>query len=147
MKTILFATLLTIMSTGAYAQKTNLDKLPEKERNEYLLKTAYKTVMKHAPEWYRDFKEPLIESGVFPSGSDKDRLVYSVTYFHDPSKEFMGYGFSILVGIYADTGAVRDFSFGDGAYYKFPTTGTRSGEKPFYRPYTKVDTTNRENTF
>lgn len=145
MKTIIFATLLTIMSTGAYAQKTNLDKLTEKERNEYLLKTAYETVMKYAPDWYRNYKEPLIRSVVFPAGEEKGKLVYSVTYFHDPSKEYMEYGFSILVGIYADTGAVRDISFGDGAIYLFPTNGTRSGEKPFHHPYIKKDVGGREN--
>jgi hypothetical protein len=119
------------------AQKTNLDKLPEKERNEYLLKTAYDAVMKHAPEWYRDYYKPEIRSFVPEIGSDKGRLIYSVIYYNNPDEEELEWGYSVAVGIYADTGEVRGLAFGDGIGYTLsPKSATRSDdEKPFYRPY------------
>lgn len=116
MKPIIFVTMIMLYST-AFSQKTNLASLPEKERNEYLIKTAYETVMRYGPDWYRDYKSPKITSNVISKGPDKGRLQYAVTWFHDPSKETMEWGYSVGVGIYANTGAVRMIGFGDGTGY------------------------------
>ncbi len=143
MRTLLVISMILFV-VNVSAQKINLNLLPEKERKEYLLKTAYEVVMKHAPEWHRNYKTPEIESYVISIGPDKGRIEYSVKWYYDPQKEDLEYGFSVSVVFWADTGEVRGLTFGDEILYFFPpktsTQGqsqTQSGspEKPFYRPY------------
>jgi hypothetical protein len=112
-------------------QKTNLNKLPEYERNEYLLKTAYFAVMRHAPDWYRDYKEPEISSRIVEVGPDKGKLVYNVIYFFDPQKEQMLREYSIRVTIYADTGKVRGLRFGDNTGLDLSRA---TDDKPYVHP-------------
>jgi hypothetical protein len=137
MRKFVVFTLLLSFAIAANAQKPNLDKLPEKERNEYLLKTAYEAVMKYAPEWYRDYKKPEISSYIATGGeAGKGRLQYYVDYFYDPQKEKMEHPYSISVGIWANTGEVGGLFFGDGLWYLFSSKPkTRSDEKPYYRSY------------
>jgi hypothetical protein len=141
MKKLIVFTLLLSFAIAANAQKTNLDKLPEKERNEYLLKTAYDAVMKHAPEWYRDYKQPEIELFLIDVGPDKGRKEYSVTWVYNPQEETMEWDFSVSVTIWADTGGLRAMIFGDGAIYSFESKTRNADEKPYYRPcpYKKND--------
>ena len=133
MKTIILSAILLFTISAEYtsAQKKNLDKLPEKERKEYLLKKAKETIMEYGPDWYRDYKEPVIRLIVIDLGPDKGRSFYSVGYLYDPNKEQMEYSeYSVGVGIYADTGEVRGISFGDGISYNLSSeTKTRNGGK------------------
>jgi hypothetical protein len=96
--------------------------------------------MTHGPDWYRDYKEPEIRSFVIDLGVDKGRLQYAIKYFYDPNKEKMEYPYSVVVGIYADTGELRGLSFGDGISWipngiSYTPKQTRSAdEEPYVRP-------------
>lgn len=113
---------MTLLSTVVCAQKNNLSLLPQKERNEYLVKKAYDAVMKYGPDWYRDYREPEIKSFIIPVDSrdpDREKTEYSIRWYYDPAQEKMIKPYSVAVGIYESTGELRWIMFGDGGIYGF----------------------------
>ena len=117
MNRLSFLLLLSVHSL--YAQ--DLDKLCEKKRNEILIMTAKKVVMKHGPDYYRNYKLPVIEkdSITTKNASERHRLnigriFYRVKFLYDRKKEELNLNEAAMVAIWEDTGKAFSVLFGNG---------------------------------
>lgn len=146
MITMLLATV--VISQVAVAQ--NLDKMSEKERNKKLLILAKQAILKHGPDWYREYKEPSIEHvnvnpnlrcfSVKEQEKFPGRSCYIVTYFYDTAKERMRMTFAVKVYIWGDTGLTNKMGFGNGSIMgPLDTPETRGNGKPKVMPFKKHD--------
>ena len=128
MKTLLCFILVISTLTSSLPKTRNLDKMNEKERNEYLIKYATKVVKKHGPEYYRKEKPPVINRIIVNEKNDsissggmradhEGRAYYIVTFPHDPNYEYMHAGFAARVFFWADTGIAFTVMFGNGWGY------------------------------
>lgn len=97
--------------------KTNLDQLPEEERNEYLLQISRDMIMRIAPDWYRDCGRPKIERFIPEAETEIARhgkIAYKITRYYDESAEYFEWGFSSMVIVNEETGRVATARFGHG---------------------------------
>jgi len=92
-----------------------LYELPEKDRNEYLIALARRCVLVYGPAYYRDYKHPIIEEGVFPplpSEGKKERWphaeqpYYEVLFPYDTSKELFYFAFIARVAIVKEDASI-----------------------------------------
>lgn len=142
MKTIIFCSLFlfTLSTAKAFAQKTNLDNLSEKERTEYLLEVTKDIIMKYAPGWYRDMggykierKEHSNEVAIKSYG----KVSYRVIRYYDTDKEIFNRGFSTQVLVNAETGKATDMTFGnDGSGFgSFDDPKYENEKYPFFKEF------------
>lgn len=80
----------------------NLIGLPEKERNQYLIALARRSILVYGPAYYREYKHPIIVEGIFPPlppEGKKERWPYAeqeyyeVLFPYDISKELFYFAF------------------------------------------------------
>ncbi len=103
--------------SAASAQKTNLDRLSEKKRTEYLLDVSKEAIMKYAPGWYREdggYKIERLEWEDPRHIERKGKVSYIIIRYYDANKESFPSGFSTEVDVNEETGKVTDMGFGDG---------------------------------
>ena len=90
-----------------------LSELPEKNRN--LIALARRCVLVYGPAYYRDYKHPIIEEGVFPplpSEGKKERWphaeqpYYEVLFPYDTSKELFYFAFIARVAIVKEDASI-----------------------------------------
>ena len=95
---------LLLISTAGYAQKNIFEKMPPNQRDNILIETATKALLKYAPDYYREYKKPeIILKKTFPNKSS-GRLFYEVTFLYDPQKEKYLFDYIAKVYIWADNG-------------------------------------------
>ena len=109
--------LLSIGAAVAKEPKTNLDRLSEKKRTEYLLDVSKEAIMKYAPGWYREEGGYKIERLTWEGEvniKQRGKASYIVKRYYDDSKEMFPKGFSTETFINEETGTVSNMRFGDG---------------------------------
>ena len=113
--TILLCTGYTIT---AIAQ--NLNSMPEAQRDSLLISVAKEAVLKLGPDYYREYKQPVVsyqQSPIDPYINRPDRdntCYYIITFPYDPAVEQLEYDFAARVCIYEDTGDLESVLFGCG---------------------------------
>lgn len=105
-----------------------LSKLSEKKRNEYLIALARRSVLVYGPAFYREYKSPIIEEGVYeplpPSGTKErwphaEQPYYRVLFPYDTSKELFGTAFIVKVIIMKSDACVAQIDFNQDFGYMF----------------------------
>jgi hypothetical protein len=123
--TILLLIVLTAISCVSNKAVTNLGALSKMQREKYLIDQSKETILKYGPDYYRNYKTPLIEereicsadtSGGWPveMGAKIGRKYFTVTYLYDSSKELLDWDYAAYVAIWADTGTPFSVIFGCG---------------------------------
>jgi len=126
------STLLVFLSlcNPVFSHMRNLEKKEESKRNDYLIKISKEVIMAFGPDYYREYKEPIISDiTVFPETFKNDpvlkdkklfgRKYYSVTYVYDTSVENLKYSIAARVNIWADNGQPASVFFGSGFGHNF----------------------------
>ena len=137
MKTItktIFVTLLCVSySTVSMAQ--NLRSMPDVERNALLISIAKEAVLTHGPDYYREYREPIVERGQMPpkgeqnpDGWNAERYYYTVTFLYDRTQETLEWDFAAIVQIWEDTGEPVRVGFGNGMGINIEASRLRSSE-------------------
>jgi hypothetical protein len=109
---------LTGYVTAIFSQ--NLDSMPQAQRDSLLISLAKEVVLRYAPLYYREYKEPVIERLEPPEESmnstDKDagRILYRVFFPYDKTREQLSYDYAAFVGIWEDTGKPSGIQCGVG---------------------------------
>ena len=109
---------LVILSFYATAQ--NFDKMPVQQRDSMLITRAKAAAKKYAPGYYREYGTPKIERLVWNGEEDLEfgerqgRPYFRVTFPYDESKDYFGYGFSVMVDILGDDGTLNGVMGGHG---------------------------------
>ena len=141
MKQLLLIMAVLGLSVNLSAQ--NLDKMPQKQRDSVLLVKAKATVLKHGPDYYRDYGRPEIKhehiSDKFQTQireiyikNHPGRSFYTVTFLYDKSEEDFPWKYSSKVYIWGDTGVVFQIDFGNGLGFgqlDMPQTKSGSSEE------------------
>ena len=118
-----FKILTIILLTGnilmSIAQQ--LDRMPTRQRESMLIATAKEIVMKYGPDYYREYKPPVIErnqvppKGEFnPTGELAGRIRYFVLFLYNKEEEQLEYDFAVRVAFWEDTGNPCGIIFGNG---------------------------------
>ena len=91
------------------------------QRDSLLISVAEEVVLKYGPDYYRDYKEPVIKRGqvppkgeMNPEGEMASRVYYDVTYLYDETQEVLSFEFAASVRFWADTGKPGGVTFGSG---------------------------------
>lgn len=111
--------LLALVALTVQAQYADLQKLSEKKRNKHLVKTAKEVTMAFAPEYYREYKKPVIlgpydyDPSKFPSLENRNQFIgrsyYVVIIPYDFSKENLDRDYAARIQIWADDGTPMTF--------------------------------------
>jgi len=119
MNRIILFTVLTIFAFHLSAQDIDLQKLSEKKRNKHLVETAKEVTMAFAPEYYREYKKPIIlgpydyDPSKFPSLENRNQYIgrsyYVVIIPYDFSKENLDRDYAARIQIWADDGTPMTF--------------------------------------
>ena len=97
-----------------------LSDLSEEKRNEYLIALARRCVLVYGPAFYREYKEPVIEEGVYeplPPYGTKERWPYAeqpyyvVRFPYDTSKELFKSSFIAWVVIMKSDACIAQIDF------------------------------------
>lgn len=92
-----------------------LSEFSKKNRNEYLIALARRCVLVYGPAYYRDYKHPIIEEGVFPPlpsegkkerWSHAERPYYEILFPYDISKELFYFAFIARVAIMKEDASI-----------------------------------------
>jgi len=122
MKQIIFMFLLCV-SYNSLTLAQNLNSMPIAKRDSLLIAIAKEAVLKYGPDYYREYKTPVIITGKFPPAeqiTDKrfvklaGRSYYLVTFLYDKTQEQLSYDFAAEVRIWEDTVSLFDVMFGNG---------------------------------
>ena len=113
-----------LLSLSEVVTAENLDSLSTEKRNKKLIKMAKEVVLRHGPDYYRDYKPPVIKSqrvsdktvdmSVGMIEKYKGRSYYTVEYPYDLKEEVFGSFYSAKVYVWGDTGKVFYIVFGGG---------------------------------
>lgn len=128
------------LCTPCFSQMNNLERKEESQRKEYLTNIAKEVILTFGPDYYRDFKEPIIsdtitfretfkEDSVLRNKNFYGRKYYSVKYLYDPSIEKFLYNFVAEVDIWADDGQPKEVRFGNGYGQNFYITSYKKWKK------------------
>ena len=118
---ILLIILLCVSYNTAIAQ--NLSFMPDVKRDSLLISIAKEVILKYGPDYYREYKQPVISYKQYPSVgkiNDKrftmlaDRYYYVVTYLYDKTEETLEWDYAAEVRIWEDTGNPSGVMFGNG---------------------------------
>lgn len=121
-KNVLLILLSIVSYTVVCAQNTDLGKLSEQERQEYLIELGKDLTKTFGPGYYREYKEPIILEVEKFSDNDKrpeiqkniGREYYTVIFPYDESKEELDFPYASRVRVWKDTGEPLDVTFGNG---------------------------------
>ena len=146
---ILWMGLLNV-STLASAQSVdslNLDSLSKTEREKVLLRLTKNVVLRRAPEYYREYKTPVIKNKRPETSNDlftsiceknKGRSYYTVEYPYDLNEEVFQSGYSIKVYFWGNNCKIFLIVTGHGRYVEdYYALSDKEKEKLVF-PYTKV---------
>jgi hypothetical protein len=115
--------LLALIFTGytVITRSQNLDSIPKAKRDSILIARAKETVLTYGPDYYREYKKPVIERGqVLPKGAinvtgeNANRVFYVVIFPYDKTKELLAEEFAVMVRFWADAGTPMSVRFGNG---------------------------------
>ena len=118
-----------------------LSKLPEKKRNEYLIALARRSILVYGPAFYREYKSPIIEEGVYeplpPSGTKErwphaEQPYYKVLFPYDTSKELFGTAFIAMVIIMKSDASIAQIDFNQDIGYMFRSAEVAMKERMHY---------------
>ena len=119
MKKSIFLSFLLSSCLFVTAQSLDLQKLSEKKRNKHLVETAKEVTMAFAPEYYREYKKPIIlgpydyDPSKFPSLENRNQYIgrsyYVVIIPYDFSKENLDRDYAARIQIWADDGTPMTF--------------------------------------
>lgn len=118
-----------------------LSKLPEKKRNEYLIALARRSILVYGPAFYREYKSPIIEEGVYeplpPSGTKErwphaEQPYYKVLFPYDTSKELFGTAFIAMVIIMKSDASIAQIDFNQDIGYMFRSAEVDMKERMHY---------------
>jgi hypothetical protein len=127
------------------AKSQNLDLLPKTKRDSLLITVAKEIVLKYGSGYYREYKEPIVKRNQEPpkgtpvpipyinetrytTGEMAGRVIYSVTFLYDETKELLEKDFAARVSFWGDTGSPTNVQFGNGLIRLIPETGYESDE-------------------
>lgn len=125
MKQITIVLLIVVSNLWTSLQSQDLDKMNENTRQETLIKVAKTAVMEYGPDFYREYGQPEIthdyvgkifrkEFTEEQHKKYKNRSYYTVKYFYDSTQEYLPYGYSSWVFIWAGIGKPFMVYFGHG---------------------------------
>ena len=130
-KTIVVILLCVSYSTVSMTQ--NLRSMPVTERDALLISIAKEAVLTYGPDYYREYREPIIERGQIPpkgelnpDGNNAGRYFFTVTFPYDRTQERLEWDFAAEVAIWEDTVQPAVVSFGNGLGFGFPENRLRS---------------------
>jgi hypothetical protein len=135
MKTIknITLTILLCISYNTISTAQNLQLMPTIQRDTLLIAIAREVVLIHGPDYYREYKEPLIEQRTIPQrgeenpdGINAGRVLYVVTFLYDKIQETLEQGYAARVAIWGDNGNPANVFFGNGFGYGLPENKLRS---------------------
>lgn len=131
------------VAEGKKTKPINLDKMSEKKRTEYLLARTKELTMKHGPDFYREYKAPVIKRLIVNKENYKlppklqtqypDRVYYEVGYPYDHNKEIFFGDYSIEVRFWADTGEAFLFIAGTGMGFFLDKLTEEEASKYFFK--------------
>jgi hypothetical protein len=122
MKRVNKIVLLVIVLTGytSVVLSQNLDLMPQAQRDSILIAKAKEMVLKYGPEYYREYKSPVIDWVITPpkgetniTGENAGRKVYIVIFLYDSTIETLEAEYAAWVAIWADTGNPYSILFGN----------------------------------
>lgn len=130
MKRLIITLISFCLFSHSFSQMHHLENKDDSKRNKYLVQKAKEVIMAFGPDYYRDYKEPIISDiTVFPETFKNDpvlkdkklfgRKYYSVTYVYDTSVENLKYSIAARVNIWADNGQPASVFFGSGFGHNF----------------------------
>jgi hypothetical protein len=117
-----FATILVMILTGYTTAilSQNLDSMPKFKRDSILIANAKDALLKYGPEYYREYKPPIIKGNTIPpkgddntTGENAGRKMYNVTFLYDTTVELLEESYAAIVHIWEDTGNLNGISFGN----------------------------------
>jgi hypothetical protein len=91
----------------------NPDSLPSAQRDSMLISIAKEVVLKYGPDYYREYKKPVITQRNVDGGKGIGRIIYMVTFLYDKTKEELDLDFAALVSIWGDSGKPHAVRFGN----------------------------------
>lgn len=152
MKHFLIASVLLLLCSPCFPQMRHLDRKEESKRNEYLIEKSKEVIMTFGPDYFRDYKEPVISEiqtvlehySEDPDLKDKNlygRKYYTVTYLYDKSKENLKFNFAALVEIWAEDGQPKRVMFGSGLGHGFLRTPYKEWIKKDLKKSDKLEET------
>jgi hypothetical protein len=138
-KVLFFIMYLLFMNETALVYGQNLDSLPQTKRDSILISIAKEVALTHGPGYYREYKAPVIKRAIYPEeideGKNAGRIIYSVIFLYDKTKEQLEMDVAAAVAIWGDSGKPQGVRFGNGLIRLIPETGLRSGEVIEQVPY------------
>ena len=98
----------------------NLDKMRKNKRESLLIATAKEVVMKYGPDYYRDYKPPVIERYQVPPKGERNptgemagKIIYRVIFLYDKTQESLEWDLAARVSFREDTGKPAHIFFGN----------------------------------
>ena len=132
----LFSVILLCVSYSTAIRSQNLDSIPAVQRDSLLIAMAKEVILKYGPDYYREYKPPVIERKIWPlkgernpEGKNAGRVYYEIVYLYDKTVELLDWDFAAEVRIWADTKTLCDVLFGCNVGIRIPDDGLRSGEE------------------
>lgn len=130
MRHLSVALILLLLCSPCFSKMRHLERKEESKRNEYLVDKAKEVIMAFGPDYYRDYKEPIIsdinsfketfkDDPVLKNKKLYGRKYYTVTFLYDPSLENLRYNYSAKVDIWADNGQPKEVCFGSSYGHNF----------------------------
>ena len=121
---LLFCMTVGLLSLSGQVTAENLDSLSTEKRNKKLIKLAKEVVLRHGPDFYREYKPPVIKSQrVSDKTVDmtvemieryKGRSYYTIEYPYNIKEEVFHNYYSVKVYVWGATGKVFSILFGNG---------------------------------
>ena len=110
---------LILMAGFSSAFSQTLGEMPDAKRDSVLIAVAKEVVLLYGPDYYRDYKPPVISKDKYPIDRDypdesySGRTYYQVTFLYDKTQEKL-LDFAAWVRIWEDTGIPEGVMFGNG---------------------------------
>lgn len=93
MRHLIVALILLLLCSPCFSKMRHLERKEESKRNEYLVDKAKEVIMAFGPDYYRDYKEPIIfdinsfketfkDDPVLKNKKLYGRKYYTVTFFY-----------------------------------------------------------------
>jgi len=125
MKRLIITLISFCLFSHSFSQMHHLENKDDSKRNKYLVQKAKEVIIAFGPDYYRDYKEPIISDIiVFPETFENDpvlkdkklfgRKYYTITFMYDPLAETLLYNYAAEVDIWADDGQPANVRFGCG---------------------------------
>ena len=115
------------MSNTLLSVAQQLDRMSARQRESFLIETAKEIVMKYGPDYYREYKPPVIERNqvppkgeLNPTGEMTGRIFYLVIFPYNKEEEQLDYDFAARVAFWEDTGKSSGVFFGNGWGFMIP---------------------------